>query len=257
MIHIFKLTVTDDDGEVNEDEATVTITVESPFEEPVANAGVDQTVVSGVEVELDGSGSTKDRRITEQLTYSWERTGGTMGGSVELSDEDAEQPTFSADTLNVGDPDVIHIFTLTVEDDEGESDEDMVTITVTPPLAPLVASAGEDQSVSSGATVTLRGSGTKSEGTRMVTYNWKRTSGTGMATVILNDETVLRPTFTADTLAIGASDVTHVFTLTVTDNKGSTAATDTVMITVTLNDVPPDADAGVDATVNAEGDDCA
>ena len=252
VIHIFKLTVTDDDGEVNEDEATVTITVASPFKEPVADAGDDQTVVSGAEVELDGSGSTKDSRITEQLTYFWERTGGTTGVSVELSDEEAEQPTFTTDTLNVGDPDVIHIFTLTVEDDEGESDEDMVTITVTPPLAPLVANAGEDQSVSSGATVTLRGSGTKSDGTRMVSYNWERTSGSGMATVILNDETVLRPTFTADTLAIGASDVTHVFTLTVTDNKGSTAATDTVMITVTLNDVPPDADAGVDATVNAE-----
>ena len=252
VIHIFKLTVTDDEGAKNTNEAMVTITVESPFREPVANAGGDQTVASGARVELDGRGSTKDRRITEQLTYFWERTGGTMGVSVKLSDASAEQPTFIADTLTADAADVIHIFTLTVEDDEGESDEDMVTITVTPPLAPLVANAGEDQSVSSGATVTLRGSGTKSEGTRMVTYNWERTSGSGMATVILNDETVLRPTFTADTLAIGASDVTHVFTLTVTDNKGSTAATDTVEITVTLDDVLPDADAGVDATVNAE-----
>ena len=255
VIHIFKLTVTDDDGEVNAEEATVTITVESPFKEPVADAGGDQTVASGATVELDGSGSTKDRRITEKLTYFWERTGGTMGVSVELSDAGAEQPTFIADTLTADAADVIHIFTLTVTDDEGESHEDMVTITVTPPLAPLVANAGEDQSVSSGATVTLRGSGTKSDSSRsrIVSYNWERTSGTGTATVMLSDETMLRPTFTADTLTVGASSVTHVFTLTVTDNKGSTEATDTVTVTVTLDDVPPVADAGVDATVNAEG----
>ena len=230
VIHIFKLTVTDDDGEVNEDEATVTITVASPFKEPVADAGDDKTVVSEAEVELDGSGSTKDRRVS--LDYSWQRTGGTMGVSVELSDEDAEQPTFIADTLTVGDSDVIHIFTLTVEDDEGETSTDTVTITVTPPLADLVAEAGVAQTVASGAPVTLAGSGTETDSSRTVTYAWTRTDGTSTATVPLTGANTLTPTFTADTLAAGADSVTHIFTLRVTDNRGSTAATDTVTITV-------------------------
>ena len=46
----------------------------------------------------------------------------------------------------------------------------------------------------------------------------------------LSDQAAERPTFTAETLAPGASAVTYVFLLTVTDNKNSTAANDEVII---------------------------
>ena len=250
VIHIYTLTITDNRGSTQATDS-VRITVTAPprmIATTVANAGMDQTVASGATVMLDGSGSTK--ASSTGITYLWERTGGT-GGRVNLISDRTAQPTFTADTLMVGDAEVTHIFTLTVEDDEGNIDTDMVTITVFPHL---VANAGDDQSVSSGATVTLRGTGsTVSDSNRTVTYDWERTSGTSTATVMLSDKTMLRPTFTADTLTVGASSVTHVFTLTVTDNKGSTAATDTVTVTVTLDEVPPVADAGADATVNAEG----
>ena len=250
VIHIYTLTITDNRGSTQASDS-VRITVAAPPAPPpviaptVANAGPDQTVASGATVMLDGSGSTKDPGT--EITYFWERTSGT-GGGVTFNPRTA-QPTFTADRLMVGDAEVTHIFTLSVEDDSGVVDTDMVTITV---VSPLDAKAGDDQSVGSGATVTLRGTGsTVSDSNRTVTYNWERTSGTGMSTVMLSDKTMLEPTFTADTLNPGATAVTHIFTLTVTDNRGSTQAIDTVMVTVTLDVVPPVANAGPDQTVDS------
>ena len=250
VIHIYTLTITDNRGSTQASDS-VRITVAAPPAPPpviaptVANAGPDQTVASGATVMLDGSGSTKDPGT--EITYFWERTSGT-GGGVTFNPRTA-QPTFTADRLMVGDAEVTHIFRLSVEDDSGVVDTDMVTITV---VSPLDAKAGDDQSVGSGATVTLRGTGsTVSDSNRTVTYNWERTSGTGTATVMLSDKTMLEPTFTADTLNSGATDVTHIFTLTVTDNRGSTQASDTVMVTVTLDVVPPVANAGPDQTVDS------
>ena len=198
---------------------------------PVADAGPDQTVASGATVTLDGSGSRDDDGT---ITYAWERTDGTSTASVPLSSATAIKPTFKADTLAAGAADVTHIFTLTVTDNEGSIDTDMVTITVKAPdavtNAPPVANAGPDQRVGSGTPVALNGSGSSdSDGT--ITYAWARTGGTG-GEVTLSNASAARPTFTADTLAPGDPDVTHVFSLTVTDDDGA-RATDSVTITVT------------------------
>ena len=162
-------------------------------------------------------GSTRDSRITEELAYFWERTGGTMDGSVTLSSMTAANPTFTADSLTSGAEDVIHIFTLTVEDDEGESDEDMVTVTVEAPDAPNagpIANPGSNQTVASGATVTLDGSGsTASPGSTINWYNWTADDSTvsGCDDPPPYDESGSpspRLSFTAETLAPNAADVT-------------------------------------------------
>ena len=119
---------------------------------------------------------------------------------------------------------------------------------MTAPNARPVADAGDDQEVASGAVVTLDASGSTDRGGTISSWAWTRTGGTGSA-VTLSDASVERPTFTADTLSVGAADVTHEFTLTVTDNDGLIAVADTVTVTVTSPFVPTVANAGPDQTV--------
>ena len=237
VTHTFTLTVTDSAGEM--DTATVEVTVISGFAAPVANAGVDQpNIASGATVTLDGSGSTKDRRKT--LTHAWARADGTAGGrggAVTLSSTTAEQPTFMAETLAPGALNVTYGFTLTVTDG-AVRDDDTVTITVISPFATPVANAVTAQSeVAPGATVTLASTGSSVDRRRTpISYTWARTGGTG-ANVPLTGANMAMASFTADMLADGAEDVTHTFTLTVTDSTGASAM-DTVEVTVTANALP-------------------
>ena len=235
VTHILTLTVTDSAGETDTD--TVEITVTSDFADPVAEAGDPQSVGSGLQVMLDGSGSTVDSRRTP-LTYAWTRSSGT-GGS--LAGENTATPTFTAPTLTAGAADVIHTFTLTVTDSANVSDTDTVEITVTSGFAAPVAEAGDPQSVGSGLQVMLDGSGSTVDNRRTpLTYAWTRTGGTGGS---LAGENTATPTFTAPTLTAGADDVIHTFTLTVTDSA-NVSDTDTVEITVTSDFADPVAEAG-------------
>ena len=244
VTHEFTLTVTDDADEISTD--TVTVTVEAPFAAPVADAGDDQTVASQVPVQLDGTGSTSDRR--RSLDYAWSRTGGTEGVSADLADASTARPSFTADTVAPGALDVIHEFTLTVTDDAGETSSDTVMVAVEAPFAAPVADAGEDQTVASEGAVELDGSGSTSDRRRSLDYAWSRTGGTEGASVDLIDASAARPHFTADRVAPGADDVTHEFTLTVTDDAGETS-TDTKMVTVEAPFAAPVVDAGDDQTV--------
>ena len=249
-IYGFTLTVTDDDGATAV--SMVKITVTSGL---IAHAGNPRTVNSGESVTLDGSGSTDiGTSGSKVISYAWTRTGGT-GGTVVLTGENTATPSFTAETLAPGATAVTYIFTLTVSDNQGTTPAtNTVTITVTaPPFAALVADAGDPQTVGSGATVTLDGSGsTGSDINRTVTYAWERTGGTVGATAPLTSANTLEPTFKADTLAPGANAVTHIFTLTVTDNAGSTEATDTVTITVNARSVVRIVNpAGPDGTIQA------
>ena len=266
VTYIFTLTVTDSANESDTD--TVTITVLSRPAEPVAHAGDDELVGSGGTVTLDGNRSTVDYRRSfsnaggistglPPLLYSWARTGGTSTATGTLTGATTATPSFTAETRDAGAPDVTHVFTLTVTDELNVSDTDTVTITV----RSLFADAGEAQSVASGATVTLDGSGsTATDSSRVVTYAWTQTGGT---TVTLSNTTVLRPTFTAQALTAGAADVTYEFTLRVRDDKGSTEVTDTVTITVKAPGFPalvahagPDQDnvaSGASVTLDGSG----
>ena len=118
--HTITLTVTDDDGATGND--VVLITVDTPLHTiPVADAGSDQIVVDSDEngtesITLNGSGSTDaDGTITD---YVWTESGTQLATGI--------NPTID---LTVGD----YIITLTVTDNDGNTDSDEVEISIQDP----------------------------------------------------------------------------------------------------------------------------
>ena len=121
------LTVEDPQGETATDQVVITV---EPFvaQDPVAEAGADQNVEdsdnSGSElVTLDGSAST-DPDGGAIVSYDWSENGSSIATGVSPQVD-----------LPVG----VHAITLTVTDDEGDTDTDNLVITVT--AGPVVTSA--------------------------------------------------------------------------------------------------------------------
>ena len=220
--HTITLTVTDNDGASASD--TVSIDVNGP---PVANAGPDQTVSDSdnsgsADVTLDGTGSTDpDGTIT---SWSWKE------GVTEIAT--GANPTLP---LTVG----THTIELTVTDNDGLTDTDIVVIDVVTNQLPI-ADAGLDQDVTDidnngNESVSLNGSGSSDPDGTITSWSWKE----GVTEIATGSN----PTVV---LALGV----HTIELTVTDNNGATA-TDTVVIDVKA---PPVADAGPDQTVTDADD---
>ncbi len=208
---------------------------------PVAHAGSDQTVNEGSAVTLDGSGSSDpDDGIA---SYFWEQTAGT---AVTLSDTAAIKPTFMAPNFVAGANTLT--FRLTVTDHGSQSTEDTVTITIADVNQPPVANAGSDQTILQvGVTVTLDGSNSSDPDDGIVSYFWQQTAG---PTISLSNNAAIQPTFVSPNVAAGGEILR--FSLTVTDASGD-QDTDTCNVVVSVDNLPPTADAGVDQTV-VEGD---
>jgi fibronectin type 3 domain-containing protein len=100
----------------------------------------------------------------------------------------------------------------------------VIIIAIPQNQAPM-ADAGANQTVNSGAAVSLRGSGSDPENA-VAAYRWRQTSG---ATVSLSNAESAQAGFTAPTLTTGTARL--VFELQVTDAGGLTA-TDSVWVTV-------------------------
>jgi len=181
------LTVTDDDGALDTD--TCVVHVIQPAYPPIADAGPDQTVHTGDDVLLDGSGSGDPDGSIESFT--WEVDGQTLSGEFATV-------TFTDDGA--------YAVTLTVEDDMGLTDSDTCVITVLN-RAP-VADAGADAEVQTLEAVQFDGSGSHDPDGCIVSYSWDfGDGGTGAG---------ISPAHEYSTPG------TYVVTLTVTDDDGAT-----------------------------------
>ncbi len=129
---IFTYLVKDNDDIVS-NTATVSVTINSLNDPPVADAGWNRSVTEGFLVTLDGSGSVDVEGAT--LSFAWEQTGGTP--TVNLSDPNAEKPTFIVQAT--GGEGALLTFQLTVADDGGLEDSATVNIRINDSALPCDA----------------------------------------------------------------------------------------------------------------------
>jgi uncharacterized protein involved in type VI secretion and phage assembly len=232
--YVASLTV--NDGQVNSNVATVTVTAARANAAPVANAGTAQSVVAGTNVTLDGSASSDANG--DALTYNWSLTSKPTGSSATLSSATSARPTFTADVAGT------YVASLSVNDGQVSSNTATVSITATRANAAPLANAGTAQSVVIGNSVTLDGSASSDANGDALTYNWSLTSKPTGSTASLSSATSARPTFTADVAG------TYVASLSVNDGQVSSNPA-TVSITASRANAAPVANAGTAQSVVA------
>lgn len=186
---------------------------------PVANAGDDQTVDQGTEVNFDGTGSSDNIRIE---SYVW-----TISGTTTILS--GPQPSYTF--VEAGEYNV----TLTVTDLQGLSSSDALVVTVVDTESPI-ANGGDDVIINQGGTVTLDGQAS-TDNVEVVLYHWSYE----IDGVIWDLE--------GPVVDIKFDDAgEHHVVLRVEDGKGNWGED---IVTITVTDItPPIADAGGDRTVS-------
>ncbi|HWK04077.1 MAG TPA: PKD domain-containing protein [Puia sp.] len=232
-IYVFRLTVTNSQGNIATAPVTVTVNP-APVIIPVANAGSDQIVTLPVNtVNLDGSASSNPDGGA--LTYAWSEVSGPAGYTITSP---AASMT-SVTNLVQG----VYVFSLTVTNSQGKTASATVTVKVNNAayLTP-VANAGADITITLPVnTANLDGSASSNPDGSALTYAWSEVSGPA-------GYTIGSPSASATSVTNLVQGV-YIFRLSVTNSQGNSA---TDMVTVTVNPAPviiPIANAGNDITI--------
>lgn len=221
--YVFKLTATDNDGGSASSNITINVSSAPVNVLPVVNAGSDQTITLPVNTAtLSGTASDTDGSI---IGTAWTKISGPTGGLITSLTTNVTTIT----SLQAG----TYVYRFTAKDNALATVSDTVMINViNAPIinAAPVANAGSDQTINLPVnTVTLTGSGTDADGT-IVSYLWTKVSGPSGGTITSSNIS----TTTITSLQAGL----YVYSLTVTDNNGTTG-TDNVNINVIAATVTP------------------
>jgi RHS repeat-associated protein len=229
-IYIASLVV--NDGHSNSAPDSVTTTAEPPNTPPTANAGPDQSVVTGTQVYLDGRASFDPEVMP--LYYSWSLLSFPTGSTAAFDAAASAAPSFIADL------DGNYLAELIVNDGVHNSLPDNVLITAATPNAPPVAYAGPDNTVLRTDIIYLDGTGSYDPDNNALLFSWNIVSRPAGSISELDDTALPTPSLPAD------QEGDYVVRLTVNDGLVDSAP-DTVVIN-SINAVPV-ADAGPDQTV--------
>lgn len=226
-------------GGVVSNEAFVTITVISVNDAPVAVAGSDQSVTSGVQVALDGTGSSDADGLDDIASFQWTQVGGSP--QVDITGSGASQAGFTAPTADTGG--ALLTFRLTVTDAQGATDTDDVSVNVSILVPPQAAddTAATDEDTAS-APIDVLANDFDEDGLDPTTVAVVEPPGHGNVAV---DGANGRIVYTPETDFYGID----VFTYKVMDNTGVYSNEATVTVTVESVNDGPTAHAGVDQSV--------
>lgn len=219
------------DGKINSESSSVTITASVANAAPVANAGNTQTIAAGAAgVMLDGSASSDANG--DRLTFKWSLLSKPAGSSVvQLRDAGSARPYLPLDVpgaYEVG---------LVVNDGQVDSAQSRVTVTVLVVNVRPEANAGVSQNVRTGSTVFLDASSSSDPNGDTLTYYWTLTSRPDGSTATLSSDSLVKPSFIADKAGI------YLVALFAKDNVYSSSAS--VTIRATSTNAAPVANAGV------------
>ena len=222
-VHILIYVVTNTDGASTTITRTITVTPEDPFA-PTVDLG---SIADGVIGTAQMHDIVFSEPVTGLMLDDFSSLSVTFISVVDTGDQTTYTLTFIPLTAGFR----IEIAAYSITDLDGTNTEGPITsdskagFAVPANRAP-VANAGPDQSVDTGARVTLAGSATDLDTDDNLVYAWAQTGG---GTVSLSALDIAAPTFTAP-----ASAATLVFTLTVTDDDDAVPLSDTDTVTITV-----------------------
>jgi uncharacterized delta-60 repeat protein len=222
--YLLTLTVTDDDGGVDTDLKTITVTNVPPT---AAIKGAPGSSPEGTAINF--TSTVTDPGQADTHTYAWSVT--KSGNAFDAGSE--------ASFTLIPDDDGIYEVILTVTDDDGGVDTDLRTITVTN-VAPTVAVSGAPESSPEGTEISLTSTVSDPGLADTFTYSWS---------VTRNDNAYASST-AADFSFTPDDNGTYIVSLSVTDDDGDvgsdirTIAIDNVAPTAAIISAPASADEG-------------
>lgn len=225
----YSVILTVNDGNVDSTVSVVTVTASAANSAPVANAGLPQNVALSTTVTLDGTGSSDANN--DFITYKWTLITKPAGSIAQLVSATSAKPTFRTDVSGT------YVATLIVNDGKVDSVAAATTVTVSSANSDPIASAGANQNVVLGSTVTLDGTNSTDANRDQLSYRWVMMSKPTTSAALLANATSAKPTFLADVLG------TYVITLIVNDGKVDSTTVATT-VTVSSANVAPVANAG-------------
>jgi chitinase len=205
--YVFDLVVSD--GKLSSATSRVTVMASEVNAPPVANAGVDQSVLVNAVVTLDGRDSS-DANRDDELTFTWSLVR-PDGSSQVLT---GVRPTFTAALIGA------YTASLTVRDAVSSSAPDAVRVVVSAVNAPPLAVISSLSSVNVGSVVQLSGLSSTDVNGDPLTFKWALLSkpllangSTANSLAALSSLTTYNPVFTADVAGV------YVVSLVVNDGK--------------------------------------
>ena len=231
----YVLSLVVNDGKIDSPVVSVSVTASAANAVPVANAGVNQNVVIGATVTLDGTASSDANN--DSLSYKWVLQSKPANSSATLTMATSARPSFKADLAGT------YVATLVVSDGKASSDLAAVSILASASNIAPVAKPSANQSVVPGAKVTIDGAASSDPNGDAITYRWSLLYKPTGSAATLSSSTTVTTTFTADLAG------TYLVGLIVNDGKVDSPVVVSTVTVAKLN-TPPVANAGANQNVS-------